>query len=118
MDFLGDTVILNNGGDVIACFSPSARLFDVKKRELANTSVPGRDCRVGVYYVPGNATTQNCIQIVSSSNGGSESVLKNYERYNMLDSYKLVDDTSLMLVVRDTISYLGNKPDTFFLVLK
>ena len=45
-------------------------------------------------------------------------MLKNYERYNMLDSYKLVDDTSLMLVVRDTISYLGNKPDTFFLVLK
>lgn len=103
---------------LIACSSPSTKLFDVEKRELANISVPGKDYRVGIYYVPGNATTQNCIQIVSSSNGGSDSVLKNYERYNMLDSYKLVDDTSLMLVVRDTISYLGNKPDTFFLVLK
>jgi len=103
---------------LIACSSSSTKLFDVEKRELANISVPGKDYRVGIYYVSGNATTQNCIQIVSSSNGGSESVLKNYDRYNMLESYKLVDDKSLMLVVRDTISYPGNKPDTFFLILK
>jgi len=103
---------------LLACSSPSTKLFEAEKRELANISLSGKAYRVGIYYVPGNTTTQNCIQVVSFSNGDNEEVLKNYERYNVLDSYKLVDDTSLMLVVRDTISYLGNKPDTVFLGLK
>ncbi|ASZ14361.1 hypothetical protein KTO58_02075 [Chitinophaga pendula] len=101
-----------------ACFSPSTKLFEVERRELVNISVPGKDYRVGIYYISGNATTQNCIQVMSFLNGDKKAVLKNYMRYNMLDSYKLINDTSLMLVVRDTISYLGNQPDTFFLSLK
>jgi hypothetical protein len=102
---------------LVACFSPSAKLLEVERRELANISIPGSANGAGIYYVPGNATIQNCIQVVSYS-GNSEHVLKNYKLYNVLGSYKLVNDTSLMLIVSDTISYLGNRPDTFFLVLK
>jgi hypothetical protein len=99
-----------------ACFSPSVKILEVEKKELADVVVPKGNYKI--LYVAGNATTQNVIQVVSISNDNSQVVLKNYERYNALDSYKLLGDTILQLVVRDTISYLGNKPDTFLLKLE
>jgi ABC-type Fe3+-hydroxamate transport system substrate-binding protein len=101
---------------ISACNNSSFQLFDVNKRELANVNVPGKKCKLRITYLSGNATSQNCIQ-VSKQSGDSEEVLQNYERYNYLEKYQLLADTSLLLILRDTISYLGNKPDTMFLKL-
>ncbi|NML38740.1 hypothetical protein HHL17_16140 [Chitinophaga sp. G-6-1-13] len=100
-----------------ACFPP---LLEVDRRVLANIPVPGKDYKIVIYYVSGNATVQDCIQVVASSKDSGEQVLENYERYNILESYQLVADSSLMLVVGDSLSYLGSKskPDTIFLPLK
>ncbi|MGN7823338.1 hypothetical protein ACTJJB_24675 [Chitinophaga sp. 22536] len=99
-----------------ACFHP---LLEVDRRELANIPA-GKDDRIVIYYVSGNATVQDCIQIVVSSKENGEHVLKNYERYNTLESYRLVADSSLILVMGDSVTYLKsrNKPDTIFLPLK
>ncbi|MBC9914601.1 hypothetical protein [Chitinophaga varians] len=102
---------------LVSCFSP---LLEVDRRAIANIPVPGKDYKIVIYYISGNATVQNCMQVVASSKDKGEHVLENYERYNTLESYRLVADSSLMLVVGDSISYLGSKskPDTIFLPLK
>lgn len=96
-----------------ACFSP---LPEVEKKELANVAISTGNYKI--LYVAGNATTQNVIQVVRISKDSKQVVLKNYERYNALDSYRILNNSSLQLILRDTISYLGNRPDTFLLKLE
>jgi len=101
---------------ISACNNSSFQLFEANKRELANVSVPGKNYQLKINYFPGNATSQHHIQ-VSKQVGDSEEVLQDYERYNYLEKYQLLEDTSLLLILKDTISYLGNKPDTMFIKL-
>lgn len=89
-------------------------LFDTEVVELKSIIVPGKEYKLNLYYVPGNATTQSCIQIrqITKTN---EYVLKSYERYNYLVSNS-IHEGYLRLVLNDT-SVINKKPDTVSLKL-
>lgn len=86
------------------------------QNEVASITVPGKNIKV--YAIPGNATMQDYIQVVNATDANNPVVVKNYERYNVLEDYKLVTDTTLLLILRDTTRYMENKPDTFLLDIK
>lgn len=94
----------------MSCSSPSTKLFNTEKDELISVPLPNKKDSLKILYVSGNATTQNCIQVITVR-GKEIKVLRNYERYNSLDYYDFSGDSILTLVLRDTLSYLGNKPD-------
>jgi hypothetical protein len=83
-------------------------VFDVEIRKIAEIEIPTK-YKIGVFYLPSNASSQSYIQIRRSENG---EVLKNYERYNFVNDYKLFNDT-LSLVLSDT-SFVKRKADTLF----
>jgi len=88
---------------------------DVK--ELSVTNIPNKNYKITVFYLPSNATVQSAIQ-VRKKFVDYEEVIATYERYNSMDTCGLINDNTFMLVLRDTISILGNKPDTLQIVLK
>ena len=92
-------------------------LPDVKGTELFSMRMANKKADIKVMYYPSNATLQASIQVQKVVNDSIE-VVKNYERYNYMDTCRLINDTMLMLVLRDTISVLGNKPDTMIIQLK
>ena len=71
-----------------------------------------------IVYIPSNVTIQSSIQVRKLHDNKQEELLQDYERYNYVDTIYLKNDSILMLVVRDTISILGNKPDTMVIKLK
>ena len=92
-------------------------LPDLKGSELFSMRMANKKAYIKVMYYPSNATLQASIQVQKVVNDSLE-VVKNYERYNYMDTCRLINDTMLMLVLRDTISVLGNKPDTMIIQLK
>lgn len=96
-----------------SCFS----LLDSKEKILHIVAVPSKGCKLKVVHIPSNATIQSAIQIQKIGNDKKEEVLYTYERYNFVDSYAIINDTTFMIVVRDTVSYLGNLPDTMYVKL-
>jgi len=95
-------------------------ILEVKEKELFVIDIPNKLYRLRIVHIPSNATIQSSIQIRKVyNNKKDEEVLQNYERYNYLESYKLLSDTALMIVIKDTISYLGSKRlDTMIVKLK
>jgi hypothetical protein len=90
-----------------------------KERELVVIEVPNRPYRLRIVHTPSNATIQSAIQVRKLYGNKEEDVLQGYERYNFLASYKLLSDTTLMIVVKDTISYLdSNRFDTMIVKIK
>lgn len=75
-------------------------LFDDEKKVVQEVKVPNKDYLLKVYYVPSNATTESNIQVRKVKNNVEE-VLKSYERFNYLNSYKIIGDT-LNLSISDT----------------
>lgn len=92
-------------------------LFDSDIKQVQEIRIPNKNYLLKIYYVPSNATTQSYIQVRKVENG-KEEVIGSFERYNFVDTYKVINETTFMIVVRDTVSYLGNKSDTIFLKLK
>lgn len=86
-------------------------VLPVKEKELAVVNVPNQSYKLRIVHMPSNATIQSSIQVRKSYNNNKEGeeVLQDYERYNSLEGYKLIDDTALMIVIKDTISYLRKK---------
>lgn len=107
---------------VLICFFILAKctsIVDTKEKELAVIAVPNKDYKLKVICIPSNATIQSSIQVRKLQNGKmTEEVLRDYERYNYVDTMYLKNDTTFLIIVRDTISYLGNRPDTMTLILK
>lgn len=91
-------------------------ILSTKEKELSVTDIPNRSYKVGVFYLPSNATIQSAIQVRKQFKG-KEEIINTYERYNYMDTCRLINDTTFMLVIRDTISVLGNKPDTIRIIL-
>lgn len=83
-------------------------VFDVEISKIAEIEIPNK-YKIGVFYLPSNASSQSYIQIRRLENG---EVLQNYERYNFVNDYKLFNDT-LRLVLSDT-SFVKRKTDTLF----
>jgi hypothetical protein len=93
--------------------------LNVKEKELFEIEVPNKPYKLRVVHMPSNATIQSSIQVRELYGNNEEKVLQDYERYNYLESYKLLSDTALMIVIKDTISYLGSKHfDTMIVKLK
>ncbi len=90
---------------------------DIKGKELFSRQLANKNGSIKVFYYPSNATIQASIQVQKIVNDSIE-VIKNYERYNYMDTCYLMNDTTFILVIRDTASALGNKPDTMKIVFK
>ncbi len=99
-------------------FTSCSNLLDSKERILNIVEVPTKGYKLKVVYLPSNATIQSAIQVVKISDNKRDEILSTYERYNFIDSCKLINDTTFMIVIRDTVSYLGNHPDTMYIELK
>ncbi|WP_212003250.1 hypothetical protein [Chitinophaga sp. HK235] len=94
-------------------------VIDIKEKEVKVINVPNKNYRLRIVQLPSNATIQSSIQVRKFyKNKEDEKVLQDYERYNSVDTVHLRNDSTLVMVVRDTISYLGEKPDTMFLNIK
>lgn len=104
---------------ILTLVSCNFNALETKERRLAVVNLPKKDYTIGVFYQPSNATIQSAIQIRKvTRNGATEEVLKNFERYNYVDTFYLKNDSVFCIVVRDTASILGNKPDTINFILK
>ncbi|MCX6351279.1 MAG: hypothetical protein NTX03_05395 [Bacteroidetes bacterium] len=85
------------------------------EKELKVLQAPKRDFKLKIVYIPSNATIQSSIQVRKVYNN-NEVIMKDYERYNSVDTIFFKNDSSVIIVLRDTISYLGNKADTMLLI--
>ncbi|GAA4354324.1 hypothetical protein GCM10023185_16010 [Hymenobacter saemangeumensis] len=108
--WLGSVLVL-----VSACGNLS--LLDTPARTLWVRPIPAKGYQVRVVYRPSNATVQAAIQVVQQPAKQPERVLGDYERYNCLDTCWLTNNSRLTLVLRDTVSQLGNHPDTIIVAL-
>ena len=101
-------------GSVLALASAcgSLSLLDTPAQSLWVRPFPAKGYRIRVLYRPSNATIQAAIQVVKQRTKQPDEVLGNYQRYNCLDACRLTNDSLLTLVLRDTVSLLGNRPDT------
>lgn len=77
------------------------QLFDSEIEKLEVIDIPEKDYSISIYYVPSDATIQSSIQVRKMQNGVVE-VLENYERFNFLNSFKLLNKDTLKLIVSDT----------------
>lgn len=100
-----------------SCSNGSGSLLNAKNIELCLVQIPNKEFKISIVYLPSNATIQPAIQ-VRKQFIDKEEIAETYERYNCMDTCKLINDTTLMLVIRDTISILGNRPDTIIIYLK
>ena len=83
---------------------------------MSKINVPNRNFKVGIYYLPSNATSQDYIQ-VRKIEDGVENVIENFERYDYVVRTELKGDSVLSLVLKDTRLNV-TKPDTFLIDLK
>lgn len=115
MKTLLSIVFLLGGIFFMSC--KNGALLNSKAKLLYSTKVPGKEYNINVLYLPSNATIQSAIQ-VRKKYKDKEDIIETYERYNYMDTCRLISDTTFMIVIRDTISVLGNKPDTIMLSIK
>lgn len=73
--------------------------------------------RLDFYYIPSNASSQSYVQIRKKYENKRELIFENYERYQGVGDYKVMNDTTLMFLLLDTVSYTQRK-DTVFIKLK
>lgn len=76
-------------------------LFDDEIRVVQEVKVPNKNYLLKVYYVPSNATTESYIQVRKVENNVEE-VLESYERFNYLNSCKIIGGDTLNLSISDT----------------
>lgn len=91
-------------------------LFDIEVKEVSMIDVPNKNFKIGVFYLPSNATSQDYIQVRKIENG-VENVIGNFERYDFVVKSELIGDSLLSLVLKDT-SMNAVKQDTFLITLK
>ena len=92
-------------------------LLDTPARTLWVRPVPEKGYQIRVVYRPSNATIQSAIQVIQQRAKQPDHLLGDYERYNCLDTCWLTNTSRLTLVLRDTVSQLGNHPDTLTVTL-
>ena len=95
------------------------KIIDTQEKVLAVIDLPNKNYKLKLIYIPSNATIQSSIQIskIYKNKENEEELVIDYERYNSIDTYNLINDSIFMIVIRDTVSYLGNHPDTMFVKL-
>ena len=91
-------------------------LLNSKSKELYSIKIPNKNYTLSIYHLPSSATIQSAIQVRKKFKD-KEEVINTYERYNQMDTCVLINDTTFLLVIRDTVSVLGNKPDTMKIII-
>jgi len=91
-------------------------LFGSEIEEVAIIDISGKDNKIGIYYIPSNATSQDYIQIRKLGEGQDE-IIKNFERFDFVVNSELIDDSLLRVVLKDTSAYIVNQ-DTFIVNIK
>ncbi len=100
---------------VVVLLFQGCTLFPVEKEIIYEGSYQEKTIRI--YYIPGNATAQNVMQICLIPEGGWERVVANYERYNRVLSVDTLPD-SLRIIAMDSSSYFPHSPDTLYISKK
>jgi hypothetical protein len=88
---------------VLFAIQTNFKLFDEEPVEI--TQFKFKTSTFGIYYIPSNATQQEYIQVRKVFSKRDFKVLNSFERYQILTSYKLMDNDSLQFVLSDTASY-------------
>jgi hypothetical protein len=100
---------------IIGLFIQGCTLFE-KDEKLLTEHKKNNGEKIGVYYVGLGATTNDVIQVRKSNQNKPIMV---FEKYNYLKSSKLVDDTTLLLILSDTGYHnYNNKLDTIIVHVK
>lgn len=60
-----------------------------------------------IYFVSTGATTESVLQIRKKSLNDKNAILKNLTKYNYLENSKLVNDSTLSLILKDTTYFKG-----------
>lgn len=76
-------------------------IFDDEFKVIETISVPNKNYLLKVYYIPSNASSQSYIQVRKIENG-IEEVLESYERYNYLESFEIMENDTINLIISDT----------------
>ncbi|HEY4323653.1 MAG TPA: hypothetical protein VGN20_06695 [Mucilaginibacter sp.] len=71
---------------------------------------------IKIKFVQSGATTQDVTQISMKRDNGDERVIKNITKMNFLVGYQILNDTSLELMLKDTV-FPTNKVQTFNVIL-
>jgi len=98
---------------VIVLFIQGCTMFE-KDEKLLGEHQKSNGEKIKIFYVGLGATTNEVIQVRKEN---QHTPLKVFEKYNFLESSKLVNDTTLQIVLNDT-GYFKNKADTFFINVK
>ena len=100
---------------IIILLSYGCNVFDKDETLLAeHIKINGE--KVQIYYVGLGATTNDVIQVKKAN---EEKILWVTDKYNYIQSSKLISDTSLQLVLSDTGYHnYNNKSDTIIINVK
>jgi len=93
------------------------KIFNVEKTSLAKLPVKGKNYVIDISFVQAGATTEDVMQLKKVYSNGKEEIVKNFNKYNCLVKSKLINDTSVQVILSDTC-YYANKPDTFNVIIK
>ena len=100
---------------IIVLFSQGCTMFEKDEKLLAEHQKSDGE-KIKIYYVGLGATTSDVIQVRKSN---QDKPLWVSEKYNYLESSKLITDTSLRLVLTDTGYHnYNNKLDTIIVNVK
>ena len=91
----------------------SCNIYEKEERLLAKHDLQNGDV-VMIYYVDMGATTSEVIQVREKKKKGVDSILMNFKNNYLLES-KLLNDSTLFLIVKDTGSI---NQDTSLIKLK
>lgn len=86
----------------IVYLAANFELFPAEERLIEEFST-ARGERYVVFYIPGNATTQEVLQLRKALDEEQYRVVQNFERFDKMESYFLLNDTTLQLVLRSDV---------------
>lgn len=93
----------------ILIFIMNFNLFDDDKPvEIANMDSGDPNYKISVSYSPSNVTIQEQIVVTKSYKNGGYKLLANFERYQILVSSQIINDT-IIIVLADTSSYIQRR---------
>lgn len=111
---LGSIILISK---LVSFFIYNIPIFDKPKlEELATICTQQNKVCYKCFYISSNATTQDYIQLRRST-GGKDSIIASYERYDIVDTIQLINESTIRLVLEDTTAYIKSK-DTIVVKIK
>jgi hypothetical protein len=98
-------------------FTKSDIFSEDKPLKMKTLLLNGKEYDLDFYYVPSNATSQSYVQLRKKYKNGKDIIFENYERYQGVGKCKFMNDTTVMIPLLDTMSYVPRN-DTVFVNLK